>query len=495
MGVLLVTGKLAEARVKEIAAKYDCRVYVAPVDVASLLTPKQIVSNITLDEDVDSILVPGLIRGNLAILEEKIGVPVFKGPKDVADLDYVLERRPQLELSKTTPACELLRGELRKRALAEITKVDSKEYIEGMLNKPGNILVGGLAVGKSFPIRVLAEIVGIEDLSKEELLTQGRYLLASGADMIDLGINEVNPEKVEHSISALRELGIPIAVDTMEAENIQRALECGVDLVLSFDRELIEGFRDVVVASVVIPKRGDIPRVPEERVRLLEENIQLARERGFQRIIADLVLQPANLGFSDSLAAYKKFSEKHKEYPVLFGAGNVTELFDADSVGVNALLCALAMECGASIVFSVEASDKTRGSIRELATTSKMMYISSLRGSPPKDLGFDLLILKEKRLKRNRMKLDIRKLPVKPGKGFVPDPKGYFKIFVDEKIQCVHFVDGEAMLCIEGASAREICDTLLALDLVSTLEHALYLGRELKKAESALRYGKSYVQE
>ncbi len=496
MVVLLVTGKLAEERVRDVAAKHGCQVFTAPLDVASLLTPKKILGSMAGLKDIDLVLVPGLMRGDLAEIEEALGVPTFKGPKDVADLDYVLDNLGEVKLSKATPACELLREGLKEKALREIERIDSTQYMQEMLKKPGNILVGKLAVGWDFPIRVLAEIPGIEDLSREDILGQGRYLLASGADILDLGISEANPDKVEGGITALRELGAPVSVDTMEPANIQRALECDVDLILSFDGKLIREFQDIKTPCVLIPRRGDIPSKPRERVRLLEDNIQLAEERGFKNIIADPILQPANMGVADSLVAYRKFSLRHPhEHPILFGAGNVTELFDADSVGINALLCSLASECSASIIFSVEASDKTRGSIRELATAAKMMYLSRVRGSAPKDLGLDLLVLKEKRLKRETTEVEAEKVHVEPGRDFAPDPKGYFKIYVSDKIRCVHFRGGRARLVIESDGAREISDTLLDLDLVSSYEHALYLGRELEKAEFALRYGKSYTQE
>jgi hypothetical protein len=48
---------------------------------------------------------------------------------------------------------------------------------------------------------------------------------------------------------------------------------------------------------------------------------------------------------------------------------------------------------------------------------------------------------------------------------------------------------------IVGKTAREIMDTILKMELVSRMEHAAYLGQELKKAELALRLGRSYAQD
>jgi len=85
--------------------------------------------------------------------------------------------------------------------------------------------------------------------------------------------------------------------------------------------------------------------------------------------------------------------------PLFFGAGNVVELMDADSIGQNALLAAMAAELGAAVIFTGEHSDKTRGSVAEMRRATEMMVLS--RDRPyPKDLGIDLLVIKEKRRRR-----------------------------------------------------------------------------------------------
>jgi dihydropteroate synthase len=96
--------------------------------------------------------------------------------------------------------------------------------------------------------------------------------------------------------------------------------------------------------------------------------------------------------------------------PLFFGAGNVVELMDADSPGINALLAGMAHELGASIIFTSEHSDKTKGSIAEMRRATEMMAL--LEGRPyPKDLGIDLLLIKEKR-RRREPPLSYHTLPV-----------------------------------------------------------------------------------
>lgn len=397
MKILLITGKLAEERVRKIAKKFKCDVFVAPTDVASFLTSEYLLEKIQ-KKDYDLILVPGLMGGNIRIIENKLGIATFRGPKDIADLEILLENIDKISLSKEIPADELLSEFKKKKALEEIERVNSPQYAKKMLSKPGNISIGGLPVGKDFPIRIVAEIVDVGSKTLDEITRIAKYYARSGADVIDLGFNEENPEKIREVVPALRTVGIPLSVDTMEEKNIECAIEEGIDLILSFDDALLNSFQNVDAAAVILPmKEGSIPEDPDERIEILSENLMLARERGFTKLIADPVLKPLNFGLADSIIAYRKFGATSQDVPMLMGVGNVTELMDADSIGVNAVLCGLASECGADIVFTTEASNKTKGCIKELSTASKMMYLSKKRGSPPKDLGLDLLILKEKR--------------------------------------------------------------------------------------------------
>lgn len=86
-----------------------------------------------------------------------------------------------------------------------------------------------------------------------------------------------------------------------------------------------------------------------------------------------------------------------------------------------------------------------------------------------------------------------------PYKEWHPDPKGYFLIRVNEKKKRL-----EAGFCnykhiitkmIYGNNAIDVYSTIIKKKFISRLEHAAYLGKELYKAELALKYGKRYRQE
>ncbi len=102
--------------------------------------------------------------------------------------------------------------------------------------------------------------------------------------------------------------------------------------------------------------------------------------------VADLILDPVNSSsIVESIMACFEFHKINKA-PMFFGVGNVTELMDADSGGVNVLLAGIGMELGVSILFTPEESGKTRGSVYELSTASKMMFLAKHRGSIPKKI-------------------------------------------------------------------------------------------------------------
>ncbi len=496
--VLIVTGKLAAPRAVEVARRFGARVHVAEEEVASLLTPAKISRSLGRVREADLVLVPGMVRGDVGKVAEVAGVPVYKGTKDIADLEELLRNLDRVRLSTREPADVVLEDEVIARALRELKRVDASKERERLLKRRRNMLIGGVAVGRDFPMRVLAEICGAEELDDRRVLERAEYFLRSGADIIDLGFMDSAPSRVAELIELLEPLGAPVAVDTMDARNIASAIDAGAELILSFDHELLKEFSGVSTPCVVIPRRGgEVPVRAEQRVALLEENITLAEDQGFERVVADPLVSPLNLGFVESVAAYRTFGRRNPERVMLFGSGNVSELVDADSAGVNALLAGIAAEVGASILFTPEASAKTLGSVRELSVAAKMMFLAGRRRAPPKDLGVTLLVCKDKRLRREPVPQEVREAERVEARRGAPkrrDAKGYFKIYVDDRIYCVHHAEGKVQVVV-GDKAADICDTLLRLGLVGEISHAMYLGRELQRAEEALRFGRSYVQE
>jgi len=212
----------------------------------------------------------------------------------------------------------------------------------------------------------------------------------------------------------------------------------------------------------------------------------MAERAGIECIIADPLLQPIGSGLVKSLKQFRRTG-----YPLFFGAGNVVELLDADSVGVNALLAGMAMELGASIIFTCEHSDKTSGSVGEMRRATEMMVL--MKGRPyPKDLGIDLFVLKEKRRRREPpVEYETITTAKKMPGDITYDPKGNFRIGIDDD-QIIAVINGNA---VRGKRWQDVLSTIISHGDVSLLDHAGYLGRELYKAELAIRYGRSFEQD
>lgn len=81
----------------------------------------------------------------------------------------------------------------------------------------------------------------------------------------------------------------------------------------------------------------------------------------------------------------------------------------------------------------------------------------------------------------------------------VPDPAGYFVVYPDrrqQKIVVEHYENrGALTIVIEGTSPAAVYAEIVGRDLISRLDHAAYLGRELARAEHALRTGEPYTQD
>ena len=86
-----------------------------------------------------------------------------------------------------------------------------------------------------------------------------------------------------------------------------------------------------------------------------------------------------------------------------------------------------------------------------------------------------------------------------PSDAWVYDPTGFFLVFVDRAGQRLRVEqynqDRRLMRTYLGQNAVELCHTIVRDEQVTLLAHAAYLGRELAKAEAALRLDLEYEQD
>lgn len=467
MRILLPTGTATEEIVRTAATGFDADVVVTG-EIASFLTPHRL-GEVLKKGHYDMVIVSGMSTASFDRVERQMGVPVYRGPRHAADLAIVLPLLGKTTLSRTVPADDYLTSQRAAEAMARVETQEREAECD--------CIIRGLKIGGGSRMKVLAEIMDAHRC--KDIREQVEQHFSSGADIVDLGFGfDATPADVKRVFSALDGIDRPIASDTQDPALIQAAL-VRADIILSLHEENIplvgKEVAEAGVAAVVVPGEAT-----------LAKNVTQAKQAGIRCIIADPLLQPAGSGLVSSLKNFKK-----GRYPLFFGAGNVAELLDADSVGVNALLAGMAMELGAAIIFTSEHSDKTRRSVREMRRATEMMVLA--RDRPyPKDLGIDLLFLKEK---RRRCEPPLEYDTIIPAKGMpdeiVYDPKGNFRIGIEGN-RIVAVIHGKA---VEGTRWQDVLHTLLSQGDISLLDHAGYLGRELYKAELAIRYGRSFEQD
>jgi dihydropteroate synthase-like protein len=511
---LLVTGLLAEDIVTQYAqqSSVETEVLVLPVQVAALLKLPNIAKELQKQgvSGFDVILVPGLIRGDTTVIKDATGIQAFKGSRYAADLPTVLDSLGKIEFSTVTPACDLLREELQRKALQELEWVEQNR--ETLLQNPGNMCIKDLVFGKDFPMRVMAEIVDAPLMSSDEIQRLAKHYVKMGASIVDVGMiaGERRLSDARRCVEAVEAVvDVPVSIDTLDPAEAREAVSAGADLIMSVDAGNVEEMAPFAcdVAVVAIPsnqREGYFPKDVNERVKFMEEIIKKARKLGIQKILADLIVEPTAV--LRSFGAFRVFAKRNPDVPMFLGASNFTELIDADSVGVNATLARLSSEVGASIVLATEKSPKAKGTVKELATASKMMFLAKKRDSVPKDLGLDLLILKDKRLREEPYSNEIEaEAPVVVAtenvETEVMDERGLFRIAVDHDegaVVAVHILGSQGdkpNVIIKGKTAENVFAKIEEMKLVTRIDHAAYLGRELAKAEIAVKSGKEYIQD
>ncbi len=93
----------------------------------------------------------------------------------------------------------------------------------------------------------------------------------------------------------------------------------------------------------------------------------------------------------------------------------------------------------------------------------------------------------------------LESVEAKEPKRLVLDPAGYFIVYPDQRMKRLaleHYKNSGVLdVVLEGDSAAALYTTAIERGLVTRLDHAAYLGRELARAERSLETGETYVQD
>src|SRR5262249_25008100 len=240
----------------------------------------------------------------------------------------------------------------------------------------------------AYQIEILSEINHVPTLSLEELIDQARSFGEQGADVIDLGCDPGSRwEGVKEAVSALRQEGFRVSIDSFDPSEVADAAGAGAELVLSVDSSNREPAAAWGVEVVAIPDRPGTLDGLDETVAFLER-------RGVPFRI-DPIIEPIGFGFAASLGRYLEVRRRYPDAAIMMGVGNLTELTDVDSAGVNTLLVGFCEELKIRSVLTTAVINWARSSVREIDLARRLVHHAVSRRRLPKHVEPRLVALRD----------------------------------------------------------------------------------------------------
>jgi dihydropteroate synthase len=430
--ILFLTGKLAEPSVRKVLHEmsplpFDYEVHQLGLSVAALMTDKMIARRLKPEDyqQFDQIIVPGRCRGDLEALSQELGIKVTRGPEEIKDLPvHFGKARKQPDLSR-------------------------------------------------YSVNIFAEIVDAPERSIDSLIARAHYYRDNGADVIDIGcLPQEDFPHLEEAIQALHSEGFKVSVDSLSLPDLQRAARAGADYLLSLTEETVDLARETDAVPILVPAE------PGSLASL--ERAMEAMDKIGKSWIADPILDPIHFGLTASIVRYHELRQKYPEAPIMMGVGNLTELTDADTSGINAMLFGIISELNVNCVLATEVSPHARRAIREADVARRMMYAAKDDNSLPRDFTAELLIAHERRPFTDTAD-EIRELAKS-----IKDPNYRIKIAREG----IFMFNRDGLL-----HDRDPFEFYPRLQLENDPGHAFYLGVELARAEVAWQLGKRYTQD
>ena len=432
-----VTGRLAEqivrSTVEQVAEEngFTYSIGVMPITVAALMTAKWLRRHLVPPPETTQLVLPGYLKDECDALQQHYQLPVLCGPKNIRDLPTMFGK--SVERSPSYGA---------------------------------------------YSIEILAEINHANRLSVPVLMEQARALVAAGANVIDLGCTP--GQRWDEVGIAVREMvaeGIRVSIDSFDGSEVSQACRAGAELVLSVNGSNVEQAADWGTEVVVIP---DTPEDYESLVRTANELTNAGVP-----LRLDPILEPIGLGFSQSLMRYARCRQDFPDVPIMMGIGNITELTDCDSAGINKLLLGFCEELQINSVLTTQVINWARTSVRECDLARRLVHYATQQRTPPKNLEPNLVLLRDGRV------TEYSEATIATIADTIRDNN--FRIFTSGGE--VHVV--AARLHVRGVDPYEVMQQVLASHLGPTIDsgHAFYLGYELCKAVQAITLGKQYEQD
>jgi dihydropteroate synthase-like protein len=438
--LLFVTGKLAEPALRRVLADLAPRAGFAPevavlnITVAALMTANWVARHLPPSITAERLILPGLCLGDIDEVSHAAGVPAMLGPKDLRDL-------PEFFGKKSGPP-------------------------------PG--------YGK-FDIEILAEINHAPKKSPDAILAEARKYRDSGADVIDLGCDPSGTWcGIGDAVWMLKAEGFRVSIDSFDSVEVKAALEAGAELVLSVNGTNVEHARrwhERFPAVEVVA----IPDTPSD-LDSLARTVDTLRRIGIKHRL-DPILEPIGFGFAASLGRFIETRRRFPDAELMMGIGNLTELTDADSAGVNVILAGFCQELGVRSVLTTEVINWARSSVKEFDLARRLVFHAVREKVLPKRLEPGLVLLRDFKLAEMGEE-GLRELAAR-----VTDRN--YRIFAERGE--IHIFNGN--IHVRGSDPFALFEQLLAAEPKLDAAHAFYLGYECAKAVTALTLGKNYTQD
>jgi dihydropteroate synthase-like protein len=272
----------------------------------------------------------------------------------------------------------------------------------------------------------------------------------------------------------LRSEGLRVSIDSFNPREVEAAVSAGAELVLSVNSSNCRLARSWGCEVVAVP---DVPATLEG----LEQTVATLQEHGV-RFRIDPVIEPIGFGFAASLGRYLEVRRRYPQAEMLMGVGNLTELTDVDSAGINVMLLGFCQEIGIRSVLTTEVINWCRSSVRELDLARRLVAYACRHRILPKRLEPNLVILRDPKLREH-------------GDAFLADlaeriNDRNFRLFAERGL--IHVINDKMHL--KGDVALELFKQMARIETIDS-DHAFYLGYEMAKAITALTLGKNYVQD
>jgi dihydropteroate synthase len=177
---------------------------------------------------------------------------------------------------------------------------------------------------------------------------------------------------------------------------------------------------------------------------------------------------------------YHALRQRHPDVAIMMGTGNLSELTEADTSGMHALLLGICAELDVAAVLTTQVSLHARRAVREVDAARRIMHAATTLPALPKGLSPLLSTV------HDRHPWPDTPEEIAATAAQVRDPN--FRVQVSERGLHVYNRDG----------LREATDAFALwpqLGLQHDGGHAFYMGVELARAEIAWRLGKRYVQD